>query len=94
MVRRASCFGCWPPDSDDEGTNIAIYRTKGGNWVGWITQCVKDDAGNREDVVQADSEDELVSHLKRHKFREEDDDYLAARQDIFPDRDIWVEDIE
>ena len=80
-------YGCWP---DDDGTSIGIYFTERGHWVAWVTLVLSDE---EEHVITADSEDELVETLENHRLSQ-DDNYLAALQDAFPKRDIWVQEIE
>jgi hypothetical protein len=85
---RAIGQGQWP-EYPDSAYSIEIYETKNQTLVVWIT----DVRQGLNDVVSADDNPDLIESLEQHEWANEES-FMAALQNTFPDEDIWVEEIE
>jgi len=77
------------PEDPDSTYSIVVYETKSQTLVAWIT----DDRQGLNDVVYADTNQDLIEALSGHEWASAEY-FMGALQNAYPDEDIWVEEIE
>ncbi len=82
-------YGEWPEALYNAGYSITVYETAGGKLVASIYNVDE----NCNDVVVAPTQGFLISGLRNHEWAQ-NDDFMAALQNAFPDEEIWCEEIE
>ena len=82
-------YGEWPEGISNTGFSITIYEIPQGSLVASIY----DAAEGQEDVVVGPSQAFLISRLRHHEWAQ-NDDFMAALQNAFPEEEIWTEVIE